>query len=71
MFYTMFDQDIPFSMSLNESLIGFKLSKYYAYCRDNLTLNLHYFYVVWVFWVFLSSYIMYVIPQEAYKYGVE
>ena len=50
-----------------ESEIGFKLSHYYAHCRDKIVGNTIKYYCLWLVYSFVTSIPMYYIPFYAYN----
>lgn len=64
--YLTIDQDVDMRLTNNENKLTFKLSEYYAHCRDNVLNKTMITYLYWLVWALVSALAIYFIPQYSY-----
>ena len=67
LFYGIFEQDLSFLLSNNESKLGFKLSKYYEHSKNKVIERTIPYFSIWHVYALVTGIVFYYIPAYAYN----
>lgn len=69
-FFLLYDQTVSFKLTNNEENLGFKLSHYYAHCRDLYFNNFVSDFAIWLFLSAVSAAPIYFIISKSYELAI-